>query len=298
MWQPEMEEYEFHLEEGLYWMEEGDFEEALNSFQRAIQADPDQPDAYFYIGYALAEQEAYDEALDAYRTTLRVANKALSQLEERGPWWVDSNTHTYLKALREMGWIHYKQGDYEDAINEFCRLLDLNPQDSLGVVHLLAEAYLRLNQPEPVMEIYELMEQAYHEQMTSSRRIFDQEEEQYRQAFEIHWQGKEKEKEEFFHFLREEQEKRVEELKLESIAYYNHGLAYWISGSIKGAEEKWEKGLAGNPFVASLLLEDRYLPLDDPEYYKARDYVKRFGDFWKSHNPALVVLRKLWKGKT
>lgn len=299
MWNEEIKEFEVHLEEGLYWMEEGDYEQALESFQRAIEFNPDCSEIYHYMGYIFSEEENFSEALDAYLAALRVAKQNLAELESVGPWWADVNTHPYLKALKEIGVIHYKMENYEDAISCFCQLLNLNPQDSLSISGWLIEAYLITDQFQSVLDFYELFEKTCQEELKKkpSRPKKKPEEKQYEKTFQKYWKDNQEAQEEFLEYLHHEEAEDPLPPKMGGVACYNFGLACLMDSQEERARQKLKKALELNPYVFyELFDEEAPSPSSkEPEKWMAEEYVNRFGHFWLSHSGAMALLKKLWK---
>jgi tetratricopeptide (TPR) repeat protein len=53
-----------------------------------------------------------------------------------------------------LGWVYYKLGDYERAVNELEKANQLTPDDSTITEHL-ADGYLKLSRTEKAIEFYE-----------------------------------------------------------------------------------------------------------------------------------------------
>ncbi|MDP3622798.1 MAG: tetratricopeptide repeat protein, partial [Methanobacteriaceae archaeon] len=60
------------FEEGKKYSESENYEEAIKSFQKSIEIDPDFQDAYSEMGYALGNVERYDEALNSFEKALKI----------------------------------------------------------------------------------------------------------------------------------------------------------------------------------------------------------------------------------
>lgn len=114
---------------GVYYYEDGRFEESERWMQTAIELDPEHAPALNYLGYGLAERgERLGEALDLVR-------RALEQ---------DATNGAYLDSL---GWIFVRMGDLEAARGPLERAAREFPKDATILDHL-GELYARLGDRE------------------------------------------------------------------------------------------------------------------------------------------------------
>ncbi len=87
----------------------GDWDAAEAHFVDALALSPDQPDVLNYFGYSLVEQRRrFDEARD-------MIDRAVAQ-QPRSGHIVDS-----------LGWVMWRTGDFEGAVRELARALELEP---------------------------------------------------------------------------------------------------------------------------------------------------------------------------
>jgi len=151
-----MKEYEILLEEGLYWMEESDYDSALDSFQRALNLTP-KPELYNYIAYIYEETKEWELALENYIQAFKLGQEELSDRKDVGGWWLDVKTRPYLKALRGMADTYYQLGNYQEAIAHYCSLLNLNPRDHQEVGERLGESYLQGQKYTSAIDFYKIL---------------------------------------------------------------------------------------------------------------------------------------------
>ena len=98
---------------------------AEESFRKALQLYPDQPQVLNYLGYSYVDQNKnLDEALGMIR-------KAVELRPDDG-YIVDS-----------LGWAYYRLGKFEDSVNELERAIKLRPEDATINDHL-GDAYWRV----------------------------------------------------------------------------------------------------------------------------------------------------------
>lgn len=148
---------------GKQFLDRGEPEEALRCYERAIDIDPENPDAWCGRGKSSYDLGRLERADRDFRRALRLAKRALPP-EKPAPakavapgakgkapgrrWWSDAKTRPYLRALHGHGLCLFWLGSYEDAARVFRKLLRLAPTDPLDVKFLVGETYLRMGRLE------------------------------------------------------------------------------------------------------------------------------------------------------
>ncbi|MCC7139220.1 MAG: tetratricopeptide repeat protein [Planctomycetes bacterium] len=131
---------------GRDFLDRGEPEEALRCYERAIDADPENADAWCGRGRASYDLGRLERADRDFRRALRFARRELDLPSKPDPrsrrWWSDAATRPYLRALHGHGLCLFWLGYYEDAAKTFRRLLTLAPTDPLDVRFLVGETYL------------------------------------------------------------------------------------------------------------------------------------------------------------
>lgn len=139
-------------ERGAEHLERGEPEEALECYQRALEVDPEDPEAWCGRGKACYDLGRLKGADHDYRQAVRFARRRLGPLEgdarKARRWWTDVRTRPYLRALHGRGLTRFWLGAYEDAARIFRRLLRLAPSDPLDVRFLVGETCFRMGQDE------------------------------------------------------------------------------------------------------------------------------------------------------
>lgn len=106
-----------HLKAGNRAMDDGEFEEALVWFRRAVEADPEDKLAQNNLGYVLAEMKQPEEAMEAFRRALEI-----------DPDYVVAHLNL-AAALRT-------QGRYAEAVEHYERIHEIDPEDHLAHLQL------------------------------------------------------------------------------------------------------------------------------------------------------------------
>ena len=151
---------------GKEFLERGEPEEALRCYERAIDVDPENPDAWCGRGKASYDLGRLERADRDFRKAIRLARRELRSartLGSRGAkstrrWWADASTRPYLRALHGHGLCRFWLGNYDDAARIFRKLLRLAPTDPLDVRFLVGETYLRMGRIERAVRELELVE--------------------------------------------------------------------------------------------------------------------------------------------
>ena len=115
-------DFEAHFFLGTIYEEQGRRYEAIEAFKDALKFNPEYPDALNSLGYLYAEESINLEEAE------EMIKKALLYQPNNG---------AYIDSL---GWVHFKQGRYEEAIQELEQAVQFLP-DPVIYEHL-GDAYL------------------------------------------------------------------------------------------------------------------------------------------------------------
>lgn len=154
------------FEEGIVKMEEGEYQKAIEYFDRALDKNPEYTSAYNAKGVALYQQEKYDDAIEAFTASIALDDTSYKPFFNRGNAYLEKKEFKdavldYNKANGldpQQGDIYYNRGlallaleEYEDAIFDFDVVLQANPEQPL--VHFnKAKALLANNDPVGAIE--------------------------------------------------------------------------------------------------------------------------------------------------
>ena len=85
------------------------YDEALELFEKCIQNEPNNSNAYFYIGCIWEIKENYEKAIENYYAALKIEPKNI----------------TYLSRLAD---VHFEIDEHEKALEEWAQLAELDPE--------------------------------------------------------------------------------------------------------------------------------------------------------------------------
>lgn len=128
----------FYFEYGAAAERAGLYDKAAELFKKSIQLDPaDAAEAYNYLGFMWADQNTHlDEAEDYIKRALAT----------------DPGNGAYLDSL---GWLHYRRGQYEQALAELLSAAQALKTDDPTVFEHIGDTYSMLNQMPKALEYWQ-----------------------------------------------------------------------------------------------------------------------------------------------
>lgn len=117
---------ELLLSRGIEEMSRGEYEKALEKFQRAVEREPHNPDVHYFSGLAYARLGNYPSAITAFQRVLDLHPK-------------DPRVHY------EMGMAYFSMEDYSKAMDSFKRAHRDDPSNALVLLYL-GVTYQRMGQ--------------------------------------------------------------------------------------------------------------------------------------------------------
>ncbi|HHS14429.1 MAG TPA: tetratricopeptide repeat protein [bacterium] len=128
------------------YIEQNNYEMALEQTQLALDENPDNIDAWFYRGKAFAGLGKYSEMNEAYTKCLSLGTKHIDKIQEdRDTYWV----RIFNQAIND-----YNENRLDAAADKFGIAIDLKP-DYTDAYKNLALIYSRLDKNEQAVEVYE-----------------------------------------------------------------------------------------------------------------------------------------------
>lgn len=126
---------QYLLQLGMFLEKVGRQDDAIAYMRKVLETDPANAPALNYIGYTYADQGRNLDEAEA------LILKALSVSPGDG-YIVDS-----------LGWVYYKKGEYELALQHLNQAREMQPNDPVISEHL-GDVYVKLNQPEKAAVYY------------------------------------------------------------------------------------------------------------------------------------------------
>ena len=128
----------FYFEYGAAAERAGLYDKAAELFKKSIDLDPaDAAEASNYLGYMWADQNSHLDEAESY------IKRALA---------ADPDNGAYLDSL---GWLHYRQGKYEQALAELLSAASTLKGDDPTVFEHIGDTYSMLNQIPKALEYWE-----------------------------------------------------------------------------------------------------------------------------------------------
>jgi tetratricopeptide (TPR) repeat protein len=127
----------FFLDYGAAAEQAGLFDKAAELFRKAIAMDPSNAaEAYNYLGYMWADQNMHiDEAEDAVKRALQL----------------DPGNGAYLDSI---AWVEYRQGKYDQALENLQRAIQNLPREDPVVLEHLGDVQIKLNHVPQALEAW------------------------------------------------------------------------------------------------------------------------------------------------
>ncbi|TVR26491.1 MAG: serine/threonine-protein kinase [Balneolaceae bacterium] len=116
-----------HVTLGMIQQATGRYDEAVNSFRRALELDSVNSDAYRGLARAYVQLGSIDQAEETYKRSIRLRP-------------------TYWAGYNQLGGFYYGQGKFTEAVQQYEKVIELIPNSSygysnLGVVYYYLEDY-------------------------------------------------------------------------------------------------------------------------------------------------------------
>ena len=145
---------EFHT--GCESYEEGNLDDAERIFRAVLAQMPDHLDAIHHLALVLSKRGMLAEARDLWEQTSRISHKTFPQDfklgRDRLEWgWLENRP--FLRCLHGLALARYDNGEIEEALGLFQKLLSLNPNDNQGVRATAVQALFKLGRFEDALEI-------------------------------------------------------------------------------------------------------------------------------------------------
>ena len=136
---------EDHFYLGLRFQQQGNPKKAIDHYNKAIELNPQDAEAYHNRGIAKADSGDYQGAFADFDKAIELNPKDADAYQNRGVAKADSGDHQgaladynkaielnpqYVKAYYNRGIAKGASGDYQGAITDYNKAIELNPQDA------------------------------------------------------------------------------------------------------------------------------------------------------------------------
>ena len=124
-----------HFNQGVYFSRQREMTKALQSYQKVIELDPAQAEAYNNMGILYQDLGDFDRAREVYQKALEINPR-------------------YEKAHNNLGTLFYLANRYEESMAAFQKALAINPRNIESYCNLGA-LYKKIGQGEKAVECYQ-----------------------------------------------------------------------------------------------------------------------------------------------
>ncbi len=154
---------------GSFYEETEQYENAVQVLKQGIEIDAKHVRLHFRLGVVYDKIGKKDQTIDIMRTVIRLDPKNANALNYLGYTYADlgTNLDEAEKLIRKaldyrpddgyitdsLGWVFYKKGLYEKAVEMLKRAIKLVPTDPIVLEHL-GDAYLKINNRTKALEYY------------------------------------------------------------------------------------------------------------------------------------------------
>ena len=155
--------YKELLDEGIYEINQGNFEKAIGLITKSIELKNDWEISYFYRGVANQAYSNFDEAILDYTKALKINSKMTDAYYNRAKIMLEKQDcsqtidkiiqdlekaleldENFIDALFAIAAAHKKKGNYKIALNYLEKLLELQPEaiHARALKKLLLQKYI------------------------------------------------------------------------------------------------------------------------------------------------------------
>ena len=235
------------------YMNQSEYDQAIEQCELAIEQKPDNPEAYFIMGQAYGFKKMYREMNDAYIKSLELSNKYASDIrEERQRHWMD---------LQNAGVTSLKQNRLSDAIAQLTMAIELVPDETVPYKNL-AYAYIQDRNDSLAIQTYQKILELDPEDLESKGFLG---------ALYIH----NRDYDNAILYLEQVVNNADPTSAAYSQAVFNLALAYDMTEQSDKALETYKSALEVNPDEKDLLFNMGRLYIMQQDYENAIVYLKR-----------------------
>ncbi len=139
--------------EGMEYSWSGQAKKAFQTYRRALEIHPGHVDAHVHIGNFLTRLSSFDEARESYTAAVEEGRRQLGEIEP-GNAWLDIDTRPFMRGLHGLGLVLEKQRKWSQALECYLELLEIDPDDHIGIRYLIGRVYHELDELDQAEECY------------------------------------------------------------------------------------------------------------------------------------------------
>ncbi len=140
------------------------------SLERAVEIDPGCALARVELAEMDFHRGKYEESLSAAEEIIHMESRWFSQ--PRVHWWIDSETRPLLRAMYGAMMCKWHLGQYEEAAGVGDRILEILPEDHLGVRFTVPLLRLQAGDQEEASAFFRWYEQRYRDDLVQPSLFF------------------------------------------------------------------------------------------------------------------------------
>jgi len=229
------------------YINEGNYDKAIEQCKLAIEQTPENPDAYYVLGQAYGSKKMYKEKNDAYNKSLELSNKYSAAIEK------DKSKHWFTIFQEGVNFIN--QGNMEEAADKFKIAIELVP-DMIDAYKNLAYTYTQMNDNSSAIETYikAVKIDSTDLELQNFLGVLYYQNKDYNNAIKI---------------LKKILSKADPQTKIYQDALYNLAYSYDLNGEADKAIETYENALTSSPNDKDLMFNMGRLYFIQEKYDKA-----------------------------
>ncbi len=154
------------LRKGAAFYDEGKIDDAIDAFKEALEIDPEESEAHYYLGNAYADKEMFDEAIAMYKNAVEYNPEFVDAYLNLSMLYLDMDLIDEAISLCKhavstnpndaflcfhLGEAYAMNLQYKEAIEEYKKAMSINPMDP-ETQYRLAESYYEVKQFDLALE--------------------------------------------------------------------------------------------------------------------------------------------------
>ena len=130
----------------VYYEKNEDYPKAEEMLRKAVAEEPDNWEAYLYLALALAQQDKFDEAREAFQTSKELVPEEKKRM-------VTDNQRSFFVTNYNKGITANSTRNYKEAVHYFERAVAIDPDDAKGHINL-GVAYSMIDEDEKSLQAF------------------------------------------------------------------------------------------------------------------------------------------------